>query len=76
MECGEDEVAAEEGRFLMRNLTKRWRRPETKKMSARMTMVKRAAGLILLLAEDAVGGAWDDGNGNESLLKMLRPGGG
>lgn len=78
MEWGEEEMEEDGGRFLRRNLTKRWRRPEMKKRAARMTMVKRTAGLILLLGEDAAAAAavavGDGWNGMESRLKAPRRG--
>jgi len=60
----------EDGFFLIRNLTKRCRRPETKKITAKITMMKRTAGLILLLLdEDGTGGRWDVCRGSESFCK-------
>lgn len=65
-EWGEEE----DGFFLMRNLTRRWRRPDTKKITAKITMMKRTAGLILLLMdEDGVDGGWVVCRGSESLCK-------
>jgi len=44
--------------------------PETKKITAKITMRKRTAGLILLLLdEDGTGGEWDVCRGSESLCR-------
>lgn len=39
----------------MRNLTRRWRRPEMKNMIARITIIRRSVGLILLTDDDGDG---------------------
>lgn len=42
----------------MRNLTSRWRRPDTKNRTAKITIINRTAGLIL---------APEDGDGDEGV---------
>uniref|UniRef100_A0A0A8ZC12 Uncharacterized protein n=1 Tax=Arundo donax TaxID=35708 RepID=A0A0A8ZC12_ARUDO len=59
--------------FFMSSLTRRWRRPEMKKMTARITMMNNTAGLILPLPPPlppgvcTCGGDWVF-SGSESLM--------
>ena len=46
---------------LKRHLTKRWRRPEMKKMTARITIMRRILGLILFSRFDSSRGAGGGG---------------
>ena len=51
----------------MRNLTSKWRRPEMKNSTARITMMKRTAGLILVPEDDEDDDDDDDDDGVGSL---------
>jgi len=55
-----DSEDAEEEGFFMRNLTSRWSRPEMKNRTARITMMKRTAGLILAPEDEGECGEGDD----------------